>query len=98
MELFHNQMLESLSKESSLISLIVVCPHAPDFKGLPICQCRKPRAGMLLAAMNYFDVKRESTIMIGDKETDLMSAKTVGIRGVNVKEFNNFLDCCVKVL
>jgi heptosyltransferase-2 len=54
------------------------CPHHPDEH----CQCRKP-APMLLqkAGMKHgIDLKR--SFVIGDKESDVLLAKTVGAKGI----------------
>lgn len=40
---------------------------------------RKPNPGMLLKAMNEFNIDPKSSIMIGDKETDIEAGKRSGI-------------------
>ncbi len=51
------------------------CPHGPNDG----CNCRKPRAGMLLEAKERFDIDMDSSIMIGDKPSDIQAAKAAGV-------------------
>lgn len=53
---------------------------------------RKPGPGMLLQAMADFNVNREQSFLIGDKETDMDAARAAGVgaflfRGGNIATF-----------
>ena len=98
MEEFHRHMLQKLCDQTNLINLIIVCPHAPDLNGKSMCICRKPSSYMLECAIKYFHADPKQTVMIGDQESDLLAARLAGIRGVNVKTYRNFLDCCTNEL
>ncbi len=53
-----------------------VCPHLEQDG----CDCRKPRAGLLLQYLrDGFD--RERSAVIGDRDTDLELAQALGVRG-----------------
>jgi D-glycero-D-manno-heptose 1,7-bisphosphate phosphatase len=58
------------------------CPHHPD-AGLGDyrvdCECRKPKAGMLLQAIERFDIDPSRSLMIGDKHGDLDAAAAASI-------------------
>ena len=58
------------------------CPHHPD-EGLGDyrvdCDCRKPRPGMLLQAIERFDIDPSHSLMIGDKQGDLDAAAAAGV-------------------
>ena len=56
---------------------IMVCPHV-DADG---CDCRKPKAGMLLAAAKKHDIDMNRSIMFGDGETDMQAARAAGCQG-----------------
>jgi D-glycero-D-manno-heptose 1,7-bisphosphate phosphatase len=43
---------------------------------------RKPNPGMLLAAFDDFDIDREVSVMVGDRESDLAAAQAAGVRGL----------------
>jgi histidinol-phosphate phosphatase family protein len=50
------------------------CPHAPDAS----CRCRKPAAGLLLDAAAELGLDLPSSVMIGDKPSDLEAGRTAG--------------------
>ena len=52
------------------------CPHAPD----ACCNCRKPKPGMLIKAIDEYNIDVEMSWMIGDKETDIEAANLAGIK------------------
>ncbi len=56
---------------------ILICPHFESDR----CDCRKPKAGLLfdLLASGRVDLKRSA--VIGDRETDVMLAQNIGVRG-----------------
>ena len=58
------------------------CPHHPDFNNLEEgrpCNCRKPLPGMFLRAFRDLSVSANSSVMIGDRISDLQAAKAAGI-------------------
>jgi D-glycero-D-manno-heptose 1,7-bisphosphate phosphatase len=69
-------MVEELKKRGISIASVYHCPHGPD-EG---CKCRKPRAGMLKAAQKQFRVQMKESWMIGDKVSDMLAAKSAGIK------------------
>ncbi len=58
------------------------CPHHPE-AGIGdyrvACDCRKPRPGMLLAAIARFDLDPARSMMVGDKQGDLDAAAAAGV-------------------
>ncbi|MGL4987557.1 MAG: D-glycero-alpha-D-manno-heptose-1,7-bisphosphate 7-phosphatase, partial [Treponemataceae bacterium] len=62
-----------LATEGFQFDAIYYCPHYPNtsIKEYSIvCQCRKPQKGMLLQALNDFDIDLNASFMIGDKDSD----------------------------
>ena len=57
------------------------CPHHPD----DYCSCRKPEPGMLIRARNEHLVDLKRSIVVGDKDDDMILAKVVGAKGVLVR-------------
>ena len=58
------------------------CPHHPnealgDYR--VDCDCRKPRPGMLLQAIDRFGIGAARSLMIGDKQGDLDAAAAAGV-------------------
>ncbi|MEM7502306.1 MAG: bifunctional histidinol-phosphatase/imidazoleglycerol-phosphate dehydratase HisB [Pseudomonadota bacterium] len=56
---------------------VFICPHLPA-NG---CDCRKPRAGLLTRYLAETDLDLSHSAVIGDRETDLELAETLGIKG-----------------
>jgi lipopolysaccharide heptosyltransferase II len=56
------------------------CPHHPDEH----CLCRKPEPGLLLRARNDFGIDLKKSYVVGDKESDVLLAKSVGATPVLV--------------
>jgi len=54
------------------------CPHHPD-EG---CPCRKPEPMLLFKASLEHRIKKRSSYVIGDKESDMELARNAGIKGI----------------
>lgn len=74
----HRHMVQCVEEAGGGLLAAFYCPHRPD-EG---CGCRKPRPGMILAARRLFGIRLESTVFIGDKETDVLTAQAAGCEGV----------------
>jgi histidinol-phosphate phosphatase family protein len=57
-----------------------VCPHAPDAG----CDCRKPAAGLVEAALARLAADRRRTVLVGDTAADMEAARRAGVRAVLV--------------
>lgn len=63
------------------IDKIFFCPHHPNAdleKYRVLCNCRKPKPGMLLQASNEFNISLEESYIIGDRITDIIAGKLAG--------------------
>lgn len=104
----HNKMETELGKEGAFVDAIYICPHHKDkgFEGERPeykfdCECRKPKAGLLLLAAHDFNIDISQSIMIGDNNIDVESGinagclKTILIKTNEslqlVNSINNFL-------
>lgn len=52
------------------------CPHLPSAR----CACRKPKPGMLLRAAAEHDLDLDESIMVGDRESDVLAGVAAGVR------------------
>ncbi len=77
----NNWMLDEFKKRGINISKVYFCPHHPDFTGE--CECRKPNPGMILQAQKEFGLDLSSSILVGDKESDIKAGKNAGV-GLNI--------------
>ncbi|WP_199610401.1 D-glycero-beta-D-manno-heptose 1,7-bisphosphate 7-phosphatase [Flocculibacter collagenilyticus] len=80
---------------------VYFCPHHPT-DALPpyqkICQCRKPKPGMLLQAIEEHDIDPQQSIMFGDKEADIEAAIAADIgHKVLVRSGHAVSDSAVKI-
>ena len=55
---------------------IFVCPHSELDK---LCDCRKPKPGLLIEALNYYELKSNQAIFIGDSATDQEASSSASI-------------------
>ena len=77
----HASMLSEVVRFGGRIEAIFFCPHGPDDD----CACRKPRPGLLLDLAQRLNIDWDTTILIGDRETDMLAATAVGARKILVK-------------
>lgn len=91
----HNKMETMLGKEGAYLDGVYYCPHHPD-KGFAgeveelkvVCECRKPKAGLLLQAAKDFNIDLSQSWMIGDSENDVMAGKNAGCKTALIGEID----------
>ena len=89
----HNKMETMLGKEGAYLDGVYYCPHHPD-KGFAgeveelkiVCECRKPKAGLLLQAAKDFNIDLSQSWMIGDSENDVLAGKNAGCKTALISE------------
>lgn len=84
-EAFMAWVAEQLANHGTYFDACFYCPHHPtagvgDY-AVP-CKCRKPLPGMLLTAFRLFPTELGRSFLIGDRESDLLAARSAGVRGV----------------
>ncbi len=57
------------------ISNFYYCPHHPN----DLCDCRKPKPGLILSALRDYNVTPSQAILIGDKLSDCEAASAANI-------------------
>jgi len=72
------RMVNTYLQKTLDIDEFYYCPHHPD-EG---CPCRKPEPMLLLKARLKHAINLKTSYMIGDKESDVLLAKKVGVTGV----------------
>ena len=60
---------------------VYFCPHLPAAG----CACRKPGAGLIKEAMKNHRIDLPLSIVIGDKESDMKLADSLGLESILVK-------------
>jgi histidinol-phosphate phosphatase family protein len=76
----NNVIFQQLSKEGIYFEFVYVCPHMPEDG----CECRKPRIGLGLQAIIEHQMAPALSYVIGDQESDLIFAKTLGCTAIQV--------------
>ena len=76
----HQDLEARLRHFGAHVDKFYVCPHADES-----CGCRKPAPGLLLqASRDYRGLRLERTVMIGDSESDVQAAISVGAYAVRL--------------
>jgi len=81
----HNKMETLLGEQGAYIDDIFICPHHPDrgFDGeiieyKIICDCRKPKPGLLFAAAEKYNIDLSKSYMVGDRDADIKAGEAAG--------------------
>ncbi len=75
-------MRSSLEARGVRLDAVEYCPHLPD---APVarfrvdCDCRKPRPGMLLKAMEALDIDPQASFLVGDRPSDVEAGRAAGL-------------------
>lgn len=75
-------MRDQLAQAGAPVLSVYHCPHHPEgvVPGLDrVCSCRKPAPGMLLSARDEHCIDMGRSILIGDKESDIIAGKAAGV-------------------
>jgi len=86
LEKIHLTIQNHLEEKHCNIDRFYFCPHRPDEN----CNCRKPKPGLLLQAINDFSINTSKSWMIGDSLTDIQAGENVGCKTILLKENLSF--------
>ncbi len=77
----HEKMTALLAEDGAHVDGIYVCPHHPEAKQEEYrvnCDCRKPKAGLLVRAAAEMGLDLAHSFVVGDRWSDLKTAKACG--------------------
>lgn len=77
----HAHIDHKLAEFGASIHSYYVCPH--PFDG--ICDCRKPKPGLIVGAAASLETDPHTCVIIGDSWRDMHLAMELGIRGLHVQ-------------
>jgi len=83
----HDSVRRQLAEGGARVDGIYYCPHHPEVGAAPYraeCDCRKPKAGMLLRAREEMGIDLAASYMVGDSVKDLGAGRAVGATTVLV--------------
>jgi len=77
----HDCIQNHLKINSTYIDKFYYCPHRPDEN----CDCRKPQPGLIIKAVDEFDIDLRKSWLIGDSESDIKAANAVNCRSIKIE-------------
>ena len=80
----HQKMRDELAKVGGQIEAIYFCPH----QAADLCECRKPKAGLLLKFAADYNVDLSEIAFIGDSLRDIQASQNAGAKPILVKTGN----------
>ena len=76
---------DELRKQEAIVDAEYYCLHHPDGKNEDykvICDCRKPKPGMIQQAADEHDIDLSSSWMIGDGVNDIQAGQAAGCKTI----------------
>jgi histidinol-phosphate phosphatase family protein len=77
-----HRFLGEVQKEGGRIEGVYYCLHRPEDG----CDCRKPKPGLLRRAQEEHGFSFKETFLLGDAESDLVAANSVGCPAIMISE------------
>lgn len=71
----NKRLVKVIEEAGGRIDRVFMCPHAPQ----EMCDCRKPKPGLLLQAQKTLSLDLSQSMMIGDALSDLHAGQAAGI-------------------
>jgi D-glycero-D-manno-heptose 1,7-bisphosphate phosphatase len=81
-ELFTARMRARLADLGVRLDAVEHCPHLPDAalaRYRRQCDCRKPQPGMLRRAMAALAIDAATSLLVGDRATDVAAGRAAGV-------------------
>jgi len=76
------RMCAFLAEHGAPIAGVFHCPHHPSGQVPALardCECRKPLPGLLLQARDALSLDLASSMLVGDKASDILAARRAGV-------------------
>ena len=87
-EELHGKIQEHMAGLGIHLEELAFCPHHPEGKVeayARVCDCRKPKPGMIHKLAAKYDVDIAESIMVGDNLSDAMAGINAGVNAVWLK-------------
>jgi len=81
------EVVRQLEREGARLDGLYVCTHHPTAGSPPyrqLCECRKPKPGLLHRAARELGLDLSRSVMVGDKPSDVEAGQAAGGAGVLV--------------
>lgn len=83
-----NLLIDILQTQGILFDAVLICPHFENDG----CECRKPRLGLVSNYLRGGKMDFEKSYVIGDRETDILLAKNMGIMAILYNDKQDWLE------
>ncbi|MDQ1923594.1 D-glycero-alpha-D-manno-heptose-1,7-bisphosphate 7-phosphatase [Massilia pseudoviolaceinigra] len=83
----HDALLAQFARQDVHLDALYCCPHHRDGTLAPYaiaCACRKPQPGMLLHAIEKWELDPARCFMLGDQESDMLAGHGAGVRSLMI--------------
>ena len=70
----HARLRAEIAQAGGELTAVYACPHGPESD----CDCRKPRAGMLLRAAAEHNIDLSASVAVGDSPRDIAAGHAAG--------------------
>ncbi len=91
-EIPQNKMLSIFKKNGITFKEIFICPHLPSEN----CNCRKPKTGLVEKFLIKNQINKDKSFVCGDRPTDKLFAKNIGVKFVYMQTNGNFYNALMK--
>ena len=86
--LLNEVLIKKLSSSGCKFAGIHICPHGPNEE----CNCRKPKIGLLQRASKSMNIPITRSVIVGDRETDIVTGLNAGIPGILISRSKSNCD------
>ena len=79
------KMKRELAKSDAHLDGIYYCMHDPNGKNRKyrkVCDCRRPKPGLLIQASKDFDIDLKKSYMVGDELSDIQAGRSSGCKTI----------------
>lgn len=76
-EKLHDFMQFHLKGQNAEFDAIYYCPHHDSVSS---CECRKPKPGMIIKAIQELNIDPDQSFLIGDSKRDIEAGKAAGLK------------------
>ncbi len=79
------KMKRALTRKKAHLDAVYYCPHDPNGSNKryrKVCNCRKPKPGLLLQAAKRLNIDLKSSYMIGDELADIEAGSRAGCKTI----------------
>lgn len=94
-KILHKHLKNELLKREIQLTDIFYCPHHTRIEN---CICRKPDSLLFEKALAKYNINPTNSYMFGDKQSDIDSAKKLGIKGFLLKANESIFSYCQQII